>query len=378
MICLFEDRIAGRALRLGRRVGRFAVHRREDLAQAWEVIAAAQARGQWLALLLDYELGWWLEPGLARQVSDRSARPLLTVLIHEDAQWQAPLPLPDDGGASLEQLTRALNPRPGVTQADYLRTIGAIQAGIARGDYYQINYTLPLALDWPRAGGHDIAHYQALASRHPVAYAACIQDGDRAVLSLSPELFLQREGGVLRTRPMKGTAPRFADPDRDQASARALQASEKNRAENLMIVDLLRNDLGRVAAPGSVRVRSLFDLEAYPSVWTLTSSVEARAPDAPFSEILQALFPCGSVTGAPKIAAMRAIRAFEQRDRGIYCGSVGWMAPDGDFCLNVAIRTIEINRGVAAFGVGGGIVIDSDAAEEWEECWWKARVLRPS
>ena len=144
-----------------------------------------------------------------------------------------------------------------------------------------------------------------------------------------------------------------------------------------MIVDLLRNDLGRIAVPGSVRVPALFDLEAYPSVWTLTSTVEAEAPDVPLAEVMRALFPCGSVTGAPKIAAMRAIRALEQRRRGIYCGSVGWLAPDGDFSLNVAIRTIELRDGQAQFGVGGGIVYDSRAADEWEECLWKARVLNP-
>src|SRR5690606_23307915 len=190
-------------------------------------------------------------------------------------------------------------------------------------------------------------------------------------------LFIARDGARLRVRPMKGTAPRHADPAWDRQAGEALQRSAKNRAENLMIVDLLRNDLGRIAVPGSVRVPALFDLEAYPSVWTLTSTVEAEAPDVPLAEVMRALFPCGSVTGAPKIAAMRAIRALEQRRRGIYCGSVGWLAPDGDFSLNVAIRTIELRDGQAQFGVGGGIVYDSRAADEWEECLWKARVLNP-
>jgi para-aminobenzoate synthetase component 1 len=174
---------------------------------------------------------------------------------------------------------------------------------------------------------------------------------------------------------MKGTAPRHADPARDAAAGQDLARSAKNRAENLMIVDLLRNDLGRIAVPGSVRVPALFNLERYPSVWTLTSSVQAEAPAVPLAEVLRALFPCGSVTGAPKIAAMRAIRALEGRRRGIYCGSVGWLAPDGDFSLNVAIRTIEIRDGRAEFGVGGGIVADSRADEEWQECLWKAGIL---
>jgi para-aminobenzoate synthetase component 1 len=145
-----------------------------------------------------------------------------------------------------------------------------------------------------------------------------------------------------------------------------------------MIVDLLRNDLGRIAAPGSVKVDALFSLEQYPSVWTLTSTISAQAPGAGLKDLLYALFPCGSITGAPKIAAMRRLRALEIAPRGIYCGSVGWLAPDGDCSLYVAIRTIEMRQpGKGIFGVGGGIVHDSDPAQEWEECLWKARILGP-
>ena len=143
-----------------------------------------------------------------------------------------------------------------------------------------------------------------------------------------------------------------------------------------MIVDLLRNDLGRLARPGSVRVESLFELERYPSIWTLTSTVSADAPDATLAEVLAALFPCGSVTGAPKIAAMRRIRQMEPEPRGLYCGSVGWLAPDGDFSLNVAIRTLVVDaEGRGTYGVGGGIVADSDPEQEWLECGWKSRIL---
>jgi para-aminobenzoate synthetase component 1 len=175
---------------------------------------------------------------------------------------------------------------------------------------------------------------------------------------------------------MKGTAPRHIDPTLDERSGRELQHSEKNRAENLMIVDLLRNDLGRIAVPGTVKVEKLFSLECYPSVWTLTSTITAQAPTASLEDVLKALFPCGSVTGAPKIAAMQAIQKLEDTPRGIYCGSVGWLAPDGDMSLNVAIRTIEMQDAhTGIFGVGGGIVFDSDPDMEWEECRWKARIL---
>ncbi|GAA0780764.1 aminodeoxychorismate synthase component I [Castellaniella ginsengisoli] len=382
MTCLFEDRLADRALRLLDPVARIAAHRRAELPAAWAAIEAARRAGHWVALLLDYELGEWLEPGLpdARDGDARDPLPRLTALVHARAEWgpcastpQSAAVMAGRGGAAPAWDPR---PRPGTPRAGHAQAIEAIRAGIARGDYYQINYTLPLHLDWPP----DLDPAQAyayLAGRHPVSHAACVRDGNRWVLSLSPELFIAREGARLRVRPMKGTAPRHADPAWDRQAGEALQRSAKNRAENLMIVDLLRNDLGRIAVPGSVRVPALFDLEAYPSVWTLTSTVEAEAPDVPLAEVMRALFPCGSVTGAPKIAAMRAIRALEQRRRGIYCGSVGWLAPDGDFSLNVAIRTIELRDGQAQFGVGGGIVYDSRAADEWEECLWKARVLNP-
>ncbi|MNV61774.1 Aminodeoxychorismate synthase component 1 [compost metagenome] len=176
---------------------------------------------------------------------------------------------------------------------------------------------------------------------------------------------------------MKGTAPRHPDSAEDERMGRELLASEKNRAENLMIVDLLRNDLGRLAEPGSVKVDALFSLERYPTVWTMTSTVSATAPEASLEDVLRALFPCGSITGAPKVAAMRRIRQMESAPRGLYCGSVGWLAPDGDFSLNVAIRTLVLNRsGQGVYSVGGGIVYDSDPAEEWQECHWKARILR--
>ena len=391
MSCLFEDRLAGRSLRLLDPVARIAVHRRDELPAAWDAIEAARRAGHWVALLLDYELGEWLAPEAAdpADAGARDALPRLTALVHAHAErGTCGGPASADGtrGAGGDRAQNGPtgadgrpwrpDPRPGVSRARHAQAIEAIRAGIARGDYYQINYTLPLRLDWPP--GLDPAQaYAWLAERHPVAHAACVRDGERWVLSLSPELFVAREGARLRVRPMKGTAPRHADPAWDRQAAEALRRSAKNRAENLMIVDLLRNDLGRIAVPGSVRVPALFSLEAYPSVWTLTSTVEAEAPDAPLAEVLRALFPCGSITGAPKIAAMRAIRALEARRRGIYCGSVGWLAPDGDFSLNVAIRTIELRQGEAEFGVGGGIVYDSRAADEWEECLWKARVLDP-
>lgn len=368
MTCRFEDRLAGRALVLSSPVERIAVSHRDALDDAFARIEAARQAGHWVALLLDYELGEWLEPRLCHEISD--TRPRLTALVYAQAQHTAPW--------SASPQSCRLQFRPGTEPGHYRHAIDAAREDIARGAYYQVNYTMALDLSFeppPPGPGSAASLYRTLAARHPVAHAAYIEDGTRQVLSLSPELFVARHGSTLTVRPMKGTAAREDDPQADGQAGQDLLRSPKNRAENLMIVDLLRNDLGRLAQPGTVQVRALFSLEKYPSVWTLTSTIQAEAPEASLQDVLRALFPCGSVTGAPKIAAMRAIRALEGRRRGAYCGSVGWLAPDGDFSLNVAIRTIEINHGKMTFGVGGGITYDSCAGEEWEECLWKARIL---
>jgi para-aminobenzoate synthetase component 1 len=202
------------------------------------------------------------------------------------------------------------------------------------------------------------------------------------VVSRSPELFFRVERGRLESRPMKGTAPRDPDPVRDAALAADLAASEKDRAENLMIVDLLRNDFSRLCRVGSVRVPALYAMEKYATVHQMTSTVTGELLGDPgLSGLMPALFPCGSVTGAPKIRAMEIIRALERSPRGIYCGAVGWMAPDGDADFSVAIRTQSLYPhgepgGEIVVNVGGGVVIDSTAAGEWEEALWKARFAK--
>jgi para-aminobenzoate synthetase component 1 len=297
-------------------------------------------------------------------------RPRLTALVFERKIDEAPWDAPDAGSAPASISL----PAPRMTEADYVRQIDAIRGLIRDGELYQVNFTQALDLQHQ---GDPATLYRRIAARNPVAHGAFIQDGDRTVLSFSPELFVRREGPRLTTRPMKGTAPRHADPVEDARLGQELLASEKNRAENLMIVDLLRNDLGRLAEPGSVKVDALFSLERYPTVWTMTSTVSALAPEATLQDVLYALFPCGSITGAPKVAAMRRIRQMETAPRGLYCGSVGWLAPDGDFSLNVAIRTLVLDpAGHGVYSVGGGIVHDSNPAEEWQECHWKARILR--
>lgn len=377
MDCRFEDRLAGRALRLEGFCSRIEARAAADIAPALAAIEAARRQGRWIALLLDYELGEWLLPEAALAAPAGpwtpprdDGRPRLTALVFDRKRDEAPWNAPDAGSAPASISL----PVPRMTEAGYVRQIEAIRGLISDGELYQVNFTQPLDLQYQ---GDPATLYRRIAARNPVAHGAFIQDGDRTVLSFSPELFVRRDGPRLTTRPMKGTAPRHPDPVEDARLGQELLASEKNRAENLMIVDLLRNDLGRLAQPGSVKVDALFSLERYPTVWTMTSTVSALAPDATLQDVLTALFPCGSITGAPKVAAMRRIRQMETAPRGLYCGSVGWLAPDGDFSLNVAIRTLVLDpAGGGVYSVGGGIVHDSDPAEEWQECHWKARILR--
>ena len=290
--------------------------------------------------------------------------------------------------------------------------IAAVHDALRAGDSYQINYTYRLNFDM---FGTPLALYRRLRARQPVRYGALIALPDSAwVVSCSPELFVEKHGDVLRARPMKGTAPRSADPRDDAAAAAFLANDPKNRAENVMIVDLLRNDVSRIARTGTVKVPALFSVEPYASVWQMTSTVEAGWRDGTtFAQMLRALFPCGSITGAPKHKTMELIDAIESTPRGLYTGAIGWLdAPQegaaagdaspgdatgcGDFCLSVAIRTLTLEavdvdaaatidtRDAAAaaggrrrgtMGVGAGIVLDSVAADEYAECELKARFL---
>jgi len=380
--CRFEDRLAGHARILRDARDCITASVPSELNNAFARMEAARARGYWVALLLDYELGWWLDPGLTGNGTNANAatiapQPRLTAWVFERAEHTTPWSAPPH--------SPKLHSTPSIRYDTYRETIETLRAAMARGDFYQANYTFPLHVTVHGSLEHA---YRAIANAHPSAHAVWFQDARRTILSFSPELFVARTGDTLTVRPMKGTAPRDVDPMQDQRNADALRTSAKDRAENLMIVDLLRNDLGRIATPGSVQVASLFQLERYPSVWTMTSTITAHAPRRSLHDVLRALFPCGSITGAPKIAAMRALRRAEPQPRGIYCGSLGWLAPNGDFSLNVAIRTLEfahdaddagksseIPQHTGRFGVGGGIVYDSRAQQEWQECLWKARVL---
>lgn len=258
---------------------------------------------------------------------------------------------------------------------EYQEAIASIHQGIEAGDFYQVNHTFRLGAPWHEDG---LGLFQRLTEISGAKYSAFLNLGRHQIISASPELFFHRQGSLLSTRPMKGTRPRGRWCDEDEALAAELAYAEKDRAENLMIVDLLRNDLGRIAVNGSVKVPKLFEIEQYPTLWQMTSTVEAKIPAAVgLVDIFTALFPCGSVTGAPKVSAMKRIAALETSPRGPYCGAIGTVSPSGEAIFNVAIRTavIDTETGRLQYGVGGGIVWDSTAEREYEEALSKAAIL---
>lgn len=329
----------------------------QDVPAAMAAIQMAQDQGRHVAGWLAYELGYVLEPRLAPLAAPG---PLLRLGVFDAPEPQAPQPA---GRAYAGPLC------PEWDEADYRRRFGRVKDYIAAGDIYQANLSFRAAFAF---AGDPLALYEQVRAQAEAAHCAFVDDGTRQILSLSPELFFDLEaGGRIRSQPMKGTRARLGE---DVAERAALAASVKDRAENLMIVDLIRNDLGRIARPASVQVEELFRVETYPTLHTMVSTVtaQARAGIGP-AEILRALFPCGSVTGAPKIRAMEILHELESSSRGAYCGAIGYFAPDGSARFNVAIRTLTICGNRGELGIGGGVVQDSSAEAEYAECLTKAR-----
>jgi para-aminobenzoate synthetase/4-amino-4-deoxychorismate lyase len=341
---------------------------RDVLAQA---DAAARA-GAWVAVALSYEAAAAFEPALPAPRRHDADPPLAWARAFAHADTGLDSARAADAGVAAPSFV------PAWTEAAFAARVRDAQARIADGDTYQVNLTFPLHAAAP----DDLAGwYAALRVAQQAPYATCLDLGRHAVVSLSPELFFERRGTRITVRPMKGTLPRGRWADEDAARARELAASPKLRAENVMIVDLLRNDLGRVAVPGSVRVPALFSAERYPTVWQLTSTVEADVPaTVPLVDLLAALFPCGSVTGAPKIRTMDIIDALEASPRGLYTGALGLLRPGGDATFSVAIRTIVVDRdtGTATLGVGAGITADSSPEDEYHESLLKAAFVQAS
>jgi para-aminobenzoate synthetase/4-amino-4-deoxychorismate lyase len=331
---------------------------------------AAAASGSWVALMLSYEAA----PAFDRAL--KTHRPGLLPLAM-GAVFDGPTTEPSEvvgptGGYKLSSWT------PQVTRTQYNQGIEAIRELIARGDTYQVNYTFPMTSSFP---GDSVRWYENLCRAQGAEYSVYLDLGRYKILSLSPEMFFERKGDAIKTRPMKGTIKRGRWTAEDDELAKQLAASEKDRAENVMIVDLLRNDLGKVSIPGSVRVSKLFEVERFETLWQMTSTVESTArTGVGLSELLAALFPCGSITGAPKVRTMEIIHELEPQPRGIYTGTIGFMAPGGECKFNVAIRTVVLDSetGIATFGVGGGVTIDSTAEREYDECLLKGSFLNAS
>lgn len=359
------------------------------LSAALTAAEAARRAGNAVVFALDYEAGALIEPGCDRvaEAKDRTVGsrplPLGYVWIFETAQWltagEADAWLAAD---SVGVPSGCVRGRSALDEHAYAGKLQSIREAIAEGEVYQVNFTFPIDLT---IYGDPGRVFMQLAQAQPTAHAVYVDMPEYQALSLSPELFFTVSGDQITVRPMKGTAPRCAEHLADQAQADRLRASEKNRAENLMIVDLLRNDLGRVAIPGSVTVDALFEVEAYPTVHQMTSTVSARLAKKNLLDIIRGLFPCGSVTGAPKVAAMKQIGEWENAPRGLYTGTIGW-AINERIRANVAIRTILLDPPMTAntamrtgvLGVGSGIVWDSVAAEEYAECLLKSEfLLRP-
>lgn len=336
----------------------------EDVTRVFAEMDAARADGKWLAGYASYELGYALEERLLPRMPEDRKLPLICFGVFDAPTNAAPLPTQPAG---LSGFT------PRWSEDRYQKAFDQVRAYIGSGDIYQANLTFPIDA---QLHGDGEALYAALAARQPVGHGVLVeQDGLPAILSRSPELFFRTSSdGTIETRPMKGTQPRAEDPAEDARRKTWLSQDEKNRAENLMIVDLLRNDISRVAQPGSVHVPELFKVETYATVHQMVSRVAAKLlPDVGLGDILRALYPCGSITGAPKLRAMEIIDDLEVAPREIYCGTIGWAAPDGRSEFNVAIRTLLVDGDQAVLNVGGGVVWDSTASSEYEEALWKAR-----
>jgi len=336
-----------------------------ELKQAFGAMQDAHAQGHWLAGYATYELGYALCRKLNGLLPDHRSLPLLHFGVFE-RPWPA-------RKMSATQTGQLETPTPVWDFKRYAAAFKVAHDYISAGDIYQVNLTFPLT---SRFSGSVDGVYSRLREKQPVPYGALVKLGDTALLSRSPELFFAlTSDGEMTARPMKGTAPRGQTDAEDDALRQGLRVSDKNRAENLMIVDLLRNDMSRISEIGSVRVPKLFAIERYATLHQMTSTITSNIRrGTTFENLFTALFPCGSITGAPKIRAMEILAELEAVPRNAYCGSIGWIAPDGSMEFNVAIRTLMCQKsGATTLNVGGGVVFDSSAKDEYAEAILKSQ-----
>lgn len=366
-LILFRDDKAGRDVLFAAPSTIIRADEPDEFDAAWDAMQHAHADGKWLAGYLSYEAGYLLEPKLKPLLPTGRKAPMLCFGVFDGPSDEVLHHRGNDNATYLR------DPVAEWTPAEYKTRFDRLHRHLREGDCYQGNLTFPVHAEW---GGDPLVLFNALAARQPVRYATYCDLGGPTVLSRSPELFFEVDAdGWIETHPMKGTMPRGATPEEDEANRTFLMNDPKNQAENRMIVDLLRNDISLISEVGTLEVPELFRVETYPTVYQMISRVRARLKsDIPLRSLFAALFPCGSITGAPKISAMEILRKLEPNPRDIYCGSLGWIEPSGRMRFNVAIRTISLlDENRAIFNVGGGVVFDSTAQAEYEECLLKAR-----
>ncbi|XVU24245.1 aminodeoxychorismate synthase component I [Actinoplanes sp. CA-054009] len=367
----FDDLAAGHALMFPPPQHVLTTTRPQEVLTVLDEVHTATASGAWAFGYLAYEAAPGLDASLAARSRNTNEPPLIWFGLGQPPMTDTPIRT-IDAPRSADQW------KPDCNAAEHAHAVTRARDNIAAGEIYQCNLTTRLRT---RFTAEPLLLYAELANAQQAAYNAYLDLGQHVIVSASPELFFEWVDDRIRTRPMKGTAPRVHDPADDHARAVRLQRSAKEQAENIMIVDLLRNDLAKFAVLGTVRVTELLALERYPTVWQLTSEIEAHTPPGcSLSDIFRALFPCGSVTGAPKARSMQVIRELETTPRGVYCGAVGFIAPPSATVrarFNVAIRTAVIDRASATgvYGAGGGITWSSDPAAEWAELLTKATLL---
>ena len=340
-----------------------------DLAEVTDLLAQAesyQEQGYYVVGYVSYEAAPAFEEKLAVHKAPLLAEYLLYFTVHDRVET-SPIPL------TYEEVDLPSNWQEVTSAEDYEKAIGQIHHHLRQGDTYQVNYTVQLKQD---LSANPFAIYNRMVVEQEAGYNAYVEHDEMAVISMSPELFFEQNDRELTTRPMKGTTKRGLTDDEDLKEAAWLEQDPKNRSENMMIVDLLRNDMNRISEVGSEHVERLCQVEQYSTVWQMTSTIKSQLQeDVDLVAIFRSLFPCGSITGAPKIATMEIIKNLEPQPRGVYCGTIGLLLPNGRRIFNVAIRTIQLHQEKAIYGVGGGITWDSTWESEYREVHQKAAVL---
>ncbi|BBA08871.1 Aminodeoxychorismate synthase, component I [Streptococcus oralis subsp. tigurinus] len=340
-----------------------------DLAEVTDLLAQVesyQEQGYYVVGYVSYEAAPAFEEKLAVHKAPLLAEYLLYFTVHDRVET-SPIPL------TYEEVNLPSKWREQTSAENYEKAISQIHHHLRQGDTYQVNYTVQLKQD---LSANPFAIYNRMVVEQEAGYNAYVEHDEMAMISMSPELFFEQNDRELTTRPMKGTTQRGLTDQEDLAQASWLEQDPKNRSENMMIVDLLRNDMNRISEVGSEHVERLCQVEQYSTVWQMTSTIKSQLrEDVDLVAIFRSLFPCGSITGAPKIATMEIIKDLEPQPRGVYCGTIGLLLPNGRRIFNVAIRTIQLHRGKAIYGVGGGITWDSTWESEYREVHQKAAVL---